>query len=55
LCCSRRFRSHATEALREQQTPLAYLAALLEAERYLLDLPTSRRGYATDFAAGARR
>jgi DNA replication protein DnaC len=28
----RRFRSLAAEALREQQTPLAYLAALLEAE-----------------------
>jgi DNA replication protein DnaC len=27
-----RFRALATEALREQQTPLAYLAALLEAE-----------------------
>ena len=27
-----RFRSLASEALREQQTPLAYLAALLEAE-----------------------
>ena len=28
----RRFRTLAAEALREQQTPLAYLAALLEAE-----------------------
>ncbi len=28
----RRFRSLAEEALREQQTPVAYLAALLEAE-----------------------
>ena len=28
----RRFRALATEALREQQTPVAYLAALLEAE-----------------------
>ena len=28
----RRFRSLAEEALREQQTPIAYLAALLEAE-----------------------
>ena len=28
----RRFRTLAEEALREQQTPLAYLAALLEAE-----------------------
>ena len=29
---SRRFRALAEEAVREQQTPLAYLAALLEAE-----------------------
>ena len=43
----RRFRQLAAEELREQQTPIAYLAALLEAERQERSERRERRGSST--------